>query len=954
MGAYRFKLLEIVLILTISLFMITPGVIGVNSSNKDMMAGIDDAVVATLANEIDLAPQSDYYIHFDADAVTLQGSDIPLYSSGLSENVIAAIAKSPCWIQHDLTQQFQVLDNPEVYAALLLNASRQYTDEIAFIIAHSPLGMVPDVAVIRDNVRALYENDKWIQYADIIDYDNGMGDYYSTIRYVVLEDNEVKQFEYPRDIYYWYVVHPKTLGENAEYVYDTFWRDYLCNHNDLGYPLLKEKLADILYLWDCQSYTEPGNRLWNWCMDTHPTAVEAIGYWIGKIVLYLATGDRPGQPNIIAHEHNGYCGELQRIAVAAQRTMLLPSTGVCNIGEDHVWREFYDRGWHQNDNWWADSGGNVDDPDIYAYGWGKEMSAIYAWNGDGSIYDATATYIHPEDRNTITFIVQDGYHQPVDGARITATVVGIKDIMWIKNSIWSVAQTIWDKLPDRIKGRILQALYTKVQEKLDEIPDTITGLTVTTWNYTDTNGKCTFNLGKNHEYLFVIQYGDTLRKPWQLAAHNAIRVLRTAQDKTFHVTFLDFSQKNQKFTSSVLDHGDTTFAVSFDTRSYQLQENVRNDDTGLYTMPGLIDFFLVDSDNFERYKNGETFTCYNYVSMNKTELSFHADTQDWYLIFRNHARHTHIIVDFNVHVTTSTVTDHVQIIAPNTSIFTTPVYDIGTIIDMTGSATDEVLLTLGCTPVELIPIDYYWSYQWNTTGLIPGEYTITATCNSAHDTMQIRLLDASPPAVIISNPAEGTIIEDSLLIISGQSFDYQAIGRVDVAIDDNAYRKANGTTTWSLICDTTNLSIGEHTISAKAVDVEGKETITQLSFIVNESSGSWSPTINSFYHFPEPPTNTSNIQLYANVTSDSPFDVNDVIAFWTNGTTIHTHTMYQYANHPIQDRHEEDPLYNESNTPIYGLELGQFTTGATITYWIEARDTANNQITSDEQSFVIT
>ena len=63
--------------------------------------------------------------------------------------------------------------------------------------------------------------------------------------------------------------------------------------------------------------------------------------------------------------------------------------------------------------------------------------------------------------------------------------------------------------------------------------------------------------------------------------------------------------------------------------------------------------------------------------------------------------------------------------------------------------------------------------------------------------------------------------------------------------------------------------------------------------------------------------------------------------------------MYRYAENPVQSRHEEDPLKNESNDPIFGVELGQFSTDEIITYWIVAYDTANNSQTSDEKFFTV-
>ena len=41
-----------------------------------------------------------------------------------------------------------------------------------------------------------------------VDYDNWQGNYYSTVRYWVLENGVEKQLEYPPEIYYWYIVQP--------------------------------------------------------------------------------------------------------------------------------------------------------------------------------------------------------------------------------------------------------------------------------------------------------------------------------------------------------------------------------------------------------------------------------------------------------------------------------------------------------------------------------------------------------------------------------------------------------------------------------------------------------------------------------------------------------------------------------------------------------------------------
>ena len=120
-------------------------------------------------------------------------------------------------------------------------------------------------------------------------------------------------------------------------------------------------------------------------------------------------------------------------------------------------------------------------------------------------------------------IVKDGFMNPVDGAIVTVLVKGIKDITWYKNKIWETVEKIWDKLPEFIKGINLQGIYNKIKHRFEEIPDVIEGSTITIWNYTDPKGECTFELGKNDEYIFLIQE-PSLYYPWPLSKHNALRI----------------------------------------------------------------------------------------------------------------------------------------------------------------------------------------------------------------------------------------------------------------------------------------------------------------------------------------------------------------------------------------------------------------------------------------------
>ena len=208
---FSFKfLIHYCLILFITYSLVFQGVLGAS------LVASNQKIVSKISNEIEIPPSSDYFIRFDSQDQTLIAQDIESAASGLSEQIIAAIAKSPDWIRPRLASQFHNLNDSGSYADVLLNASKQIADEIAFSIACCPRGRVPSAAQLKENAESLYEHDQWIHYADIVEYDDGSGNYYSTIRYRVLENETEKQFEIPPNIYYWYVVHPKITVEDTD------------------------------------------------------------------------------------------------------------------------------------------------------------------------------------------------------------------------------------------------------------------------------------------------------------------------------------------------------------------------------------------------------------------------------------------------------------------------------------------------------------------------------------------------------------------------------------------------------------------------------------------------------------------------------------------------------------------------------------------------------------------
>ena len=127
------------------------------------------------------------------------------------------------------------------------------------------------------------------------------------------------------------------------------------------------------------------------------------------------------------------------------------------------------------------------------------------------------------------------------------------------------------------------------------------------------------------------------------------------------------------------------------------------------------------------------------------------------------------MVDFSFDVAVQSTAEHVKIITPDTSLFETPIFNIGDTIFLSGVATtNTVTLTVDQHPptVELAVVNGAWSYTWNTSDEIPGLHHITVTTpDNTSDERSILLLDALPPSLNINTPIEGTILKHGILTI---------------------------------------------------------------------------------------------------------------------------------------------------------------------------------------------
>jgi len=353
----------------------------------------------------------------DSATESLRDTLLPVF---LNDSARMAVAIAPDWLKDDLADNLRrlgVLQQNRLAGAILDCPDKRYYDELCFQVAHLAPGTLTsmDSRMLADNVQQAYQIDPELQYVDIVDYGDPLqgGDYYSTTEYRAVVGGETTMVEIPRDIYYWWIIMPKITDEQPTYVYDCFWREYLFYQCDSGYPRLREKLANTQILWNGEQGWWAGNGV---PFDDTLPAVGVVGRWVAHTVPFSAQGNRPIQPNQIAHEHDGNCGETQDLLCAAARTALIPCGGVLDINEDHVWCEIWWQGEFQP--WQVDLGGgptNIKNSGC-AYdkdrGGGKECSGIWDWRNDGWQRSVIGTY---SDVCTLAVQVYDSCLRPVDG-----------------------------------------------------------------------------------------------------------------------------------------------------------------------------------------------------------------------------------------------------------------------------------------------------------------------------------------------------------------------------------------------------------------------------------------------------------------------------------------------------------------------------------------------------------
>jgi len=375
-----------------------------------------------------LGAKQQYGLEYD----NFSSTAVPFGSPGvLSAEGKQAVNKAPTWMQTELASVLASLqpDKQTLWANLILATQDPYVDEVAFCVANSsPQYLNSSYALpelFTENAFYIYNIDSQLSYVEVVNTGSAAigGNYYSTTRYYKKDANgQLQQITVPKELYYWYIVHPKLTDEIAAYINPTvvennsnhynniapppegkFWRNYIFTLNETGYPVLADTLSE------CQTlFNRDG---------TGNDAIRTIQGWINQNMSFTSNNERPHQPVRIITKRIGRCGEYADLTSAIARLALIPCTSILSVSTDHTWNEFWDEDWVQ----WEPVNGYINVPLVYENGWGKVFGSVFEIRSDGLLTPVTERY--SEGHATIRIQVLDLAMQPVDGARVVLAIL---------------------------------------------------------------------------------------------------------------------------------------------------------------------------------------------------------------------------------------------------------------------------------------------------------------------------------------------------------------------------------------------------------------------------------------------------------------------------------------------------------------------------------------------------
>ncbi|MDQ1266688.1 MAG: type sorting protein, partial [Bacteroidota bacterium] len=589
---------------------------------------LEDTLISAQSYEILFPDEYCAYKIITYDTI-IEYSPVP---RNLPDECQQAINRAPSWLSASLYLNFINLNKVGLArqaAQEIINAPDKLVDEVAFLAAHlsaesfNDSRFRSDIGAITRNAEFIYRVADSVQYMKLIEYGAmAARDYYTSAKYRILNGTDSIWVEVPREIYYWYVVHPKmdqegyyikdNLNDNTQRTYGMSWREYLWNNSEPARDYTKVNITTSKGSIDTiprfGELMKKPKVLWNRVRSYYSflrpfkdsdDALNTIGNWASRAVPIDAKLPRAFQPNQIVFEHDGNCNEDVFLACAAARTALIPMVYLSSLCEDHVFGAIYDEGW----NHFEFFRGGLQVPGNQAYGitnlqnkggYGWVTSIVQGFRPDGWLFDLTGNYTNTA---TITLQIADKDGNPIDGARIG----------------------------------------------MFGAPCAYTNIGLSGYQWTDYSGMVSVPVGENKNYYYQIYHPNF---GWYPDSTNAFFTINNPlpdyEYKLYPVTIPNYSMPVLDFTN--MKPPDTSYyGIRIKWKAVEIvsAQNIRDSQRSRFAYwngdKGRAAFFLCDSINFLKFIAGEHFECFNgYRNTSGGDLTMCVPAEGtWFAVFSN-------------------------------------------------------------------------------------------------------------------------------------------------------------------------------------------------------------------------------------------------------------------------------------------------------------------------------
>ncbi len=299
-----------------------PSLTGTGQDEPPAVWQVLDALNAT----VEIPPGEMRALRANLTSGALEPVDWPDPLAGISATGRDAVAKVEPWLRAALAANLRRLGYAsDAFAREVRDCTdAMCRDEVAFAVARTPPEVLAGVppALLTTSARLLYSQDAGLPYADLVER-QGEGGNFTTVSYV---NATGARWELPRDVYYFYVAHPRVFWETPAAVGGrSFWRKAFFDELTYG---SSGTLASALGL--CGDYV---------------AAIQNATVWVQR-QLEFGYGTNYVQPVEVILDRFGSCGEYSIAVAAALKAAMVPARVCVYTASDHQWNELWlDGGW---------------------------------------------------------------------------------------------------------------------------------------------------------------------------------------------------------------------------------------------------------------------------------------------------------------------------------------------------------------------------------------------------------------------------------------------------------------------------------------------------------------------------------------------------------------------------------------------------------------------------------